>query len=352
MRINLFKKNKSHAVFLVFSIILFSHAEWEESQYSGMVSELFTTAASSALSAADLAVSHSGPFLYNPGNLARPDAGGLTITYSDFYKSLFNASGLHYVTPLDQNSGLGISLAYLYIPGIEDTRNLEANETIIIDDLEHFSATDIWFRVGYGSSLSLGATDILYGAAVNLRRRRSQVLTGYGIGVDGGVVVNYQAGTFGALENVIISGGVMAENVTGSYHHWTSSYKEYTLPHVRLSLAVNWNWDVPLPGSMLFVYTSPDMLSNEGINFHDGDDENDPEQIYFREDPALMLLNGRYGLEYEILNTLAIRAGLDQRNLSMGGGLKFFDGRLSTDFSYILHHLSGKWKFSVTYQWF
>ncbi len=343
------KKSKC-LVFLLMGVAFTCWAEWNRGEYADMVGELFFTARSAALSGADLAVSHTGPLLYNPGNLARTGARGLSVTYADLYKSLFSASMLHYTTAVNSNAGVGVSMAYLHIPGIEYTRHLDT-EHIVIDDLELFSSSDVWIRVGYGYKLNIGKTDIYYGAAFNARRRRLHKWTGYGIGIDGGVVADHAVGELGALENLYVSAGLMVENITGSYHHWSSYYKEYSLPHLRFSMAFQFDWDVPLPGEVLFAFTSPDLLSNEGINQTGSDEEDDPEQISFRQQPFAIFRNGKIGLEYKVLNTLALRGGLDKGDFSMGAGLSFFDNTVSTDFTYITHQLAGTWKISVTYDW-
>ncbi|MDG5814530.1 hypothetical protein QA601_05550 [Chitinispirillales bacterium ANBcel5] len=333
---------KAHLICAICLLIPLSVMSWESSEYGTMVGELFYSARSAALSGADLALSETGPLLSNAANLGRNEKTTLIFTYSDAFSGAYNNSMLQYATPLTKNSGLGVSLAYLHVPGIEDTRNIDITN-IDLDNVERFSVSEIWLRVGYGHRNELGMFNLHYGGAINARRRRLEKVMGYGIGLDAGIVLS--------TEDPNLSLGLMVENITGNFVHWSYNYKEYSKPNVRFSFA--WSRELPyVYGHLLFAYTSPDMLSNEGINKGwDGNDSEEPQQVSLREEPWLMIRAGRYGLEYSIMETVILRAGLQRGDFSMGGGVILFENKLNADFTYLTHELAGTWKMSVTYNW-
>jgi hypothetical protein len=51
------------------------------------------------------------------------------------------------------------------------------------------------------------------------------------------------------------------------------------------------------------------------------------------------------------MNTLTLRAGMDNSGYSLGAGLDLFNQRAAIDFCYVFHELAGTVKMSITYRW-
>ncbi len=330
-------------VMLFNAVPLYAAAEYNP--YADMVSEVFASPQSSALKGADMAINPAGPLVSNPAVAARPQLSALNLSYASYYHGVFSTSILNYTGPAGSNAGLSISTAYLLIPDIEDTRNVDIN-AVNTDSIERFTSSDIWLRVGYGRKFEFKSATLYYGGAINARRRRLPVI-GYGIGLDAGFMLN--------LHKPSLSFGLLYENVRKGYVRWQGSeYEEYALPHLRFSAA----WEKELPyiyGRMTAVYTSPDLLSNEGINSYEdsryrGEDKV-PAMVEYSKNPGMIISNGKYGLEYSIMNTLSLRAGLSQGTYSLGAGLDLFNRSAGVDFCFLSHEIGGTYKMSVTYRW-
>jgi len=342
----------------VFLMLLFFtaaalHASERYSVYGGMASEVLVSPRSAALSASDLAVNGAGPLISNPALAAVTAPPVLTLSYSSYYGDVFSASMLNYTSPVGKSGGVGVSAAYLIIPGIEDTRKYEDDISAVdTDNIETFTASDVWTRFSYGRRFDMGITDLHIGAALTARRRRLETVFAYGLGADLGAMVH--------LKKQSLYAALLWENVRHSIVRWEESkYNEKVPQHLRLSLG--FERDNPyLYGRFALFYTSPDLFFNEGINHYGKHDrqveglrEEDrlPQTLSFSDGPSVLLKAGRYGAEYMIMNTLTLRVGFNNHSYSMGAGLNLFNSRAGVDFGYLGHELAGTVKMSVTYRW-
>jgi hypothetical protein len=314
------------------------------SVYGDMAAEAVVSPRSAALSASDLAVNGFGPVASNPSLAARCKAPELTAAYSSYYGGAFGASALNYTGRAGKSGGIGVTAAYLLIPDIEDTRGVDI-EALDDGDIKAFSASDVWVRAAYGHGVKTGYADIYAGAAATFRRRGIAEASAYGIGADIGVMAFF--------EKPSVYAALLWENV----RYGTVKWKEYTeeVPqHLRASLAFERS-DPYIYGRIAVFYTSPDMLFNEGINAQadtsDREESRKPAVRTLSDGAGILFTAGRYGVEYVIMNTLALRAGFSGGGYSMGAGLTLFDGRAGADICYIGHELAGSVKVSVTYRW-
>ncbi|MCL2182314.1 MAG: hypothetical protein FWB85_02445 [Chitinispirillia bacterium] len=315
--------------------------------YGDMFSEVLVSPRSAALSSSDLAVNAAGPIASNPALAARCKAPELTLSYSSYYGDVFSTSIVNYTSKIGQSGGISATAAYLLIPGIEDTRNVDIG-AVDPADIKTFSASDVWARVAYGHGFDTKQANIYAGAAATARRRSLGESTfAYGLGADLGAMAFFpKPSVYAAL---------LLENAVHSGVNWQDSgYSEKIQPHLRLSLAYE-REDQYIYGRIALYYTSPDLLSNEGINAYademDREEGREPEARKLGDDMGLLFSAGRYGIEYTIMNTLSLRVGLNTAGYSMGAGLNLFGGRAGADFCYISHELAGTVKMSVTYRW-
>jgi hypothetical protein len=315
--------------------------------YGSMVAEILVSPRSAALSSSDLAVNVSGPIASNPALAARCAAPELTLSYSSYYGDVFSTSILNYTSRLGSKGGISATAAYLMIPGIEDTRGIDIN-AVDTDNIKVFTASDIWARVAYGHGFETKHADIYAGAAASARRRNlGETTFAYGLGADLGVMAYFR--------KPAVYAALLWENVLHSGVSWQESdYTEKIPQHLRFSLAYE-REDPYIYGRISIFYTSPDLFSNEGINAYgdaaDREEGRVPEAQTLSDSPGLLLSAGRYGIEYTIMNTLSLRAGINTAGYSMGAGLNLFGGRAGIDFCYLNHELAGTVKMSVTYRW-
>lgn len=340
-----FLKERFYVLSLLFSFSVLASENY--SPYTDMVGEVFVSPRSAAMSRADLAMNPSGPLVSNPAVTALPAPSELSLSYASYFHDIFNVSIMNYTGQVGINGGIGVSVAYLLIPGIEDTRSVDTGG-INTDDIDLFTASDVWVRVGYGRRYEAERFVFYYGGALNARRRRLELETGHGLGVDAGAML--------LIPEPSLSFSLLLENVKSSFVRWgESDYTEHAYRHLRFSAAFEREFPY-IYGRLTLVYTSPDLLSNEGINhveedIHYRDEQGKPTNIKYTENPTMILANGRYGAEYTILKTLALRVGLNRGNFSFGAGLRLLEQRAGLDISYLSHNLAGTYKMSVTYRW-
>jgi len=317
------------------------------SVYGDMAGEVLVSPASGALSSSDMALNPSGPVASNPALVALPNPPELSLSYSSYYGDVFSASMLSYTGKVGKWGGIGVTAAYLLIPGIEDTRNVDLS-AIDTDDLETFTASDVWARASYGYGFAVNKyVDIYAGTAVTARRRRLETLLAYGLGADLGVAAH--------LKKPSIYAALLWENVRYSVVRWQSSdYEEHVPQHMRLSFAYE-REDPYIYGRIALFYTSPDLFFNEGINhqgeYNDREEGRMPETLTLSDGAGVLFSAARYGIEYTIMNTLTLRAGLNGIGYTLGAGLTLFNRRAGIDFCYVNHELAGTVKMSVTYRW-
>jgi hypothetical protein len=334
--------------------------------YADINRELLVLPKSAAMAGADATIFRSAAPLGNPANLANDSTKEASIAYANYFQNTYSTCGVSYLGPVDGRSSFGVSVSYVLIPDIKISDEVRSNEnSTIIFPTTIKSSSDLFFRVSYGRKV-FSFTDRIQlqaGVAINGERRNLVGWTGYGIGSDFGADVLFQ--------NIDAVAGIVVENITGSYTHWSSDYKEFSYPHMRIGLG--WHPEFPyIYGKLTACYLSPDLFTNDGINSVNADSmlvnsdaygnslsyvSPNRERIY--KNPFMLFL-GRYGFEYSILNTVAFRIGFNaagtggsfSENLSFGGGLNLLQNHAGIDFAYLSNELSPTYKVCMNFRWF
>ncbi len=322
------------------------------SDYDQMNRSIVTSTGSAAFNGADLSLSDGAYAGASPSNLIRDSVNSLQFSYANYFGDALSSSVLSYVNSVSSRTAFSVTTGYIYIPDIMDTRNMnvDGSGTPQNDELIKItSCSQVHLKAGFGLLLVNDRPfRISAGAALNASRNRLVDYTGYGIGVD--------LGSSFILPAQGISTVLLIENVFGSYTHWSSSYSERGRQHVRLGIG----WEKTLDyiyGKLKLGYTSPDLLSNEGINGFEIDEDNgvlvieNPKKYTLSKNPELIVLGGRLGLEYTIMQIVALRCGFAQDRFSFGAGLSLFRQRAGIDFAYMKHSLPGTYQFSLSYKW-
>jgi hypothetical protein len=323
----------------------------EGNYYADINKDLFISPKSSAMAGSDVSLSRSAQPLSNPANLSVDSINRVELAYAGFYRNTFSTSALSYIHSIDRVSSFGVSMSYLLVPEIQ-----EYIDSVTPGPIS--SASEFFFRAGYGRIVyrKNNAIEVSAGGAINGQRKNLIDKNGYGIGLDAGATVRFA--------EIGLVASAMIENITTSYTHWNSQYSEFAYPHARVGIGWQKEFEY-IYGRLSIAYLSPDLFSNEGVNTFvtdsmeaDGESGADPE-IFITPDrqrisknPALVVF-GKYGAEYVIMNRLAFRAGLNLAtlNFTFGAGLGLLDNRAGIDFAYLTHELAPTYKLSVNYKW-
>jgi len=323
----------------------------EGNYYADANREIFLLPKSAAMAGSDMAISRSASPLSNAATLPIDSIRELSLAYAGYFQNTYSTGALSYVGPVDGKSSIGVSASYVLIPGIEIY-----DDTIVPANIQTKTGSDFFFRISYGRKLMRFGERITVtaGAAINAERRNLVGWTGYGIGADAGLNVLYEAKRWG-----VATAGMVVENLTTNYTHWSSGYKEYAYPHMRMGLG--WQKELAyIYGKLSLTYLTPDLLSNEGINAYSSDSLYDnyyvesPDIDRVATHPLMLFIGGRGGAEYTIMNTISFRAGVDMKDgtISFGGGLRLFSNRAGFDFAYLDHDLAPTYKLCVLFKWF
>jgi len=332
-----------------------SFAEYDSTSYE-QNREVYYFPASDALGRSDLVFRTDGGVNTNPSNYAQNTTLVSGISYANFFTA-FSVSSLSFTTAIDSISGLGVSLSYLYIPDIEITTGLDttANNGVIYDPakLDTAHASDIMFHVAYGRKiLDRERIAVSVGVALNAMRRsllsgRTDNVTGYGMGIDGGVLSEFKKPG--------ISVGLFAQNLIANVIKWDKDYKDYEFAHLLLGIG----WEKPISyikGHLRLMYTSPNLLSDgdeiTSASLANTDDSLDrPLSLALFEDPEF-LLYGNWGAEICFAGIVTARIGfLQGSNFTLGAGVALFSKRIHIDFANITHQLGNTPRVSLTYHW-
>ncbi len=331
-----------------FSITIFSRA-FAGDYYANINKFLFVQPSQLAMAQANLAYGRNAGPAANPANLPLDSTSEISLSYGGFWGNAFSTSVINYVTSLSKSDGFGVSMGYLHIPDIMDTRGLSTtdDDKIVWDesDVSYETSSELYLTFGYGKSFRPTSNlAISAGFSIHALRRRLLEETGYGIGAD-----------IGATAHFLQTGwrlSVLADDISTNFIYWDDTYYDQTLPHVRLG--VGWQKEFPyIHGRLTAAYQTPDLLHNEGIRvLHD----KELDKIEVREDGkylddiSYLFTGGRFGFEYYIRNIVAMRVGFLAGQVSFGGGVNLFDNSLGIDFGYVGSDLPATYILSFSYR--
>jgi hypothetical protein len=338
-----------------FSLYLFIFAgiisaEISSGYYVDVSDELMTSPVSAAKVGSDLSIGNGASVESTPANLTFDSLNHLSLSYAGYYGNVFSSSMLSYIGHPSPKTGISVLLGYIYIPDIQDTRASTVDDSGRLAEarISYFSASKILFRAGFGRIFyDSDRFTVSAGIAANAKRVRLPE-TGYGVSLDGGLK--------GYMKTTGFSTGLQVENLTSSYTYWSKNFQERAHPHVRVGFG--WETNIPyLYGSLKMSYASIDLLANEGINSisYDLNEIDNPietiEHTSISDDPTLIFTHGKYGLEFTILNRVALRGGFTRDRYSFGAGVQVMENKAGFDLAYISHALAGTYQLAMHYTW-
>lgn len=334
----------------IFSVSSLSAGSITRSFYAEIIDNIMTTPVSAAMGGSDLSIGTGVSVESTPGNLPFDSLNRLSLSYAGYFGNIFSTSILSYNGKPQENTGIGIMAGYVYIPDILDTRESTSDDSGKLKEarISYYAASKIVFRAGVGHKFLL-SPKLTIGAGIALKGKRVRLpQTGYGIGLDGGIKLFFTRPG--------ISMAFLLENLTSSYTYWTENYQERSYVHLRAGIGWERHFEY-LYGMLRMSYATPDLFANEGINditYKLTENDNTIEDIDHSEvyrKPELLFTQGRIGLEYTIMRTVAVRVGLTNGKLGFGAGLRLMNEKAGLDFAYITHALNGTYQLSLQYLW-
>ena len=316
-------------LFTYLAIILFLSPSWAETSEYGDMRGLFVSPQFSAMGEGAQAISDEPLPIANPAGIVRSPKSMVYLGYNGYYKNLFSVTSAYLNLAIDSVQNVAVSVSYLIIPDIDSV-----SMTIVTPgaDPEYtfstITSSEIFIDVRYGRTLfTKEKLDFMVGGALHAKRRRLGDWTGFGIGVDAGVIAQFQGGA--ALSWQV-------NNLATEYTHWSSEYSENTLPISYLG--IGFIRDITDNFGLKVSYRSPDLFANSGVAGGGTGDESlfdeNPREINPWKYPDMFFTQAAYGVEFGIHKVAFFRMGwADTRKITFGGGVHLFE-RLDVDFVY------------------
>ncbi|MGM0442860.1 MAG: hypothetical protein ACQEQV_01585 [Fibrobacterota bacterium] len=317
----------------------------ERSYYTNSNSALWRTPAYSAQGNAPDAFTGVPQPGFNPAVL---DSGEnhFFAGYNNYYRNSLSAAMTALSLPVDSVQRIGISLSYLFVPGVDSVSAQTDEDGVPYEhEIHRVTASEIYLNCAYGRTvfanefLSLAA-----GGAFHVNRRRLVEWTGYGIGLDAGLLLN--------MWNTL-SVSALVNDITTKYMHWSSTYQEQGLPRGYLGLGYR---DMLSDEFRLSLsYRSPELFGNSGYGVNTFTTkslfDSNTGDLSPVDSPELLFQAASYGVELAY-RAAAFRAGYSNTNsFSFGAGVQLFEA-VGVDFAYVTSRsLGGSYTLSTSYRW-
>jgi len=235
---------------------------------------------------------------YNPSALAGLEKQQVEFMHASQFDNLFTYDYLAFAKPMPNGLSGGLTLLYSRVGDIPLTKLADPNQPIsdenrVVVDRET-ADNELALLASVGKQKSGGWR---WGATAKLLSKSVADESAFGLGVDLGAGRTIARG---------LDVGIAARDVTTSVLAWSTGRTEGILPSVALGGA----WEKSLPAMNADVTVVVDL---------DGHFESRGAAEDLEAGP--LSVEPRVGLEYEILNTVALRGGFQGDDLTAGAGL-------------------------------
>lgn len=336
-------------------LVLCSVGVLAQSEYTAVNNELFISTYSSSINRADIVFRADPSVTSNPAAMAGVSGNSISTGYTGYFKNTFSVTTASFIMDPGGRAGFGVYAGYLLVPDIMDTRDLEENEEgYPVYDPERVSietSSEMVCNIALGFNL-VDADRILLSTGLSLHMHRKRLIewTGYGAGINAGMILNFRdKGIYLALN---------AENITTQGIYWSENHTSYSLPELDLGLGISREIDY-IYGRLSVFFRSPDVIGASGLNMKDEKEEAGSSSFEDESaDPAGddrgardFFAKSSYGIEYVPGGVAEFRFGfIPSGRISFGGGLNLFDKRFSVDFTYFsVRNLPGTYAASLGY---
>jgi len=245
---------------------------------------------------------------WNPAGLTEAKGFQLQFMHSKQFSASIQHNYLAVSNPMDENSVIGVSLLYLTVNGIKDSRDAYDFEEQKVDPskIKRFNTGDYTFLISYSRAHN---KSLSYGLNVKAIYRDYHVESALGLGFDAGLKY-YLSDSF-AL-------GLMLNDITTTTMVWSTGEKEMVTPSMRLGLSYLFT----IPAFKLSLQPAADF----NILFENRD---------FASQLKLgpVSLDSFFGIEIAYDGVLALRAGMDDLN-RFNTGIGMSIPKITFDYSF------------------
>ena len=266
----------------------------------------------------------------NPASIILSEKTSFFAGYAGFYENSFWTANTYATMKIDSLNTASIFIGYLHIPDIDSVERIipfEGAEPAY--RISSVTSSELYVNLNYAIKIfAFERWNLSVGGALNVMRRRLVEWTGYGIGMDLGLLFSTDRGNYVSLQ---------FDNITTHYTHWSKDYHENTLPNAFLGYGFSKNISEKVKIELL--YRSPDLFGNSGVVSNNlGKESVFDDKVKsgsIRSNPENLFTAAGYGAEINFKKIVAIRFGLsDSHKLTFGGGAYLFE-RINIDFAYI-----------------
>ena len=257
-----------------------------------------------------VAISNDGTSVYwNPAGLARLDKREISLMHASHFSGLIQTNFIGFVCPDNNGNTFGISFFRLGIDGIPKSTKLDEFDRPIIEgyleDSEH--ALFLSFARKATESLTIGG---------NLKAiyQKTGENSSMGFGFDLGA-------SLWLSSNIKL--GLHLQDLAGTHVFWDTGQREVRLPTLT--------WGAAFTPNLNFILGKITIAASQNIRFEGENSEN----VFSLGEFAGSDFNA--GAEWRILNTIALRTGLNRRNLSAGAGIQF--RHFDIDYAFVSYDL-------------
>lgn len=302
--------------------------------YSGEFLELGVSARNLAMGTSCSALDRSNTAFYsNPAGLAYVNQTNANMMYMDqFGLAKYNYIGTAF--SIDKNTTLAINWIHFGVTDIPRRPDLFLSGEYTSEERK----AEILSKQGTGYGSFSNSEDAIYfsfaklqhydvylswmfhnlkiqipiGGNLKLIRKHLDDAHGYGIGADFGARINFSFGELFANKTGIISLGATLQDFTNTTIYWDTKHSDKFEPNLKLSAA----YEQPikrLDSQLIFSY-------EKNSRFHE---------------------KSRYGVEYNLKEKIALRAGYNFNGINYGCGLylKIFGYATNLDYALLNHDL-------------
>ncbi len=252
---------------------------------------------------------------WNPAGLVKARGFQMSFMHSKQFISSIQHNYLAVSHPMEDRSALALSVTYLTVNGIKDSRQAkviadgqqEGDYSLDYSKIRTFNTGDYVVYLSYAKAYN---ERLHYGASAKVIYRDYNIESAMGIGFD----VGFQYNIWRNLHS-----GLMLRDITSTLMSWSSGETELIAPSVRLGLA----YIFQVPAVPLRIKPAMDFnILNENRAY--------ASQYHL----GSLSLDSFWGMEISYKNTLALRFGMDDLNrFNTGIGLQIPKMRFDYSFT-------------------
>ena len=264
-----------------------------------------------------VAIANDGSAVFwNPAGLAQLPKREISLMHSSRFSGLVHANFVSLVLPDKNQNAFGLSYLRIGIEDIPKSTKLDQNDRPIIEGYFNDTEHAVLFSFARQST-----ADFYFGANLKTIHQVIGDHSSLGFGLDFGALYKY-------AEHLKF--GIMLQDLTGTYVFWDTGKRDIRYPALQWGVAIG--YPVRLLAGKITVAASQNIRF-EGKNVEDA--------FAIGEIAGSDFL---FGAEYILMNSVALRVGVERSFLTAGAGFSF--GFFEIDYAYVSHDLGNSHRIS------